>query len=410
MALYLFDGTWNIDDEDPNKDTNVVRFGEVYKSDSKPVYLSGVGTRLGAIGKVLGGLLGVGGRARIEEMADAVKANFDAGDTRIDIVGYSRGAALAVHFANKLAEEGITLKSGQKVDAQVRFLGLFDVVGSFGLSFDNVIDFQDINLGWNFDKVAGNVQHCFHAMALDERRESFRLTRLDPNNRFDHVTETWFRGVHSDIGGGSENVTRSNIALLWMLENARRVGLSIDDKKANNDKYAVFNERAPISENKDVKRDPRRKVMDKDEIHETAKPRPLRVDESISCEVATERYYNWSGVELVEGGVYEFSVTVIDPLKDGDVECGPNGWDSEELTWREPAMKALERFRRCPSANWFELVGSLGDEDDDIFRIGSGGNDYTSTKKAELYLFVNDLKRTYGNNDGRLEVVITRKA
>ncbi|BFU89976.1 MAG: hypothetical protein NTAFB01_11630 [Nitrospira sp.] len=50
---------------------------------------------------------------------------FAEGDRTIDIIGFSRGAALALHFANQVQEE----KSG----AEVRFLGLWDVVACFGL-------------------------------------------------------------------------------------------------------------------------------------------------------------------------------------------------------------------------------------------------------------------------------------
>lgn len=59
MALYAYDGTWNVDEEEPSKDTNVVKFRDIY---SGPVeYRPGVGTRWGALGKVLGGTLGLGG-------------------------------------------------------------------------------------------------------------------------------------------------------------------------------------------------------------------------------------------------------------------------------------------------------------------------------------------------------------
>ena len=122
MALYAFDGTWNIDEEEPEKDTNVVKFRNIYNG---PVeYRSGVGTRWGGIGKVLGGLLGLGGRSRIQEMHDEITENYNKGDHDIDIIGFSRGAALAVHFANLLADEGIKLHDGETVKPKIRFLGI----------------------------------------------------------------------------------------------------------------------------------------------------------------------------------------------------------------------------------------------------------------------------------------------
>ena len=52
-----------------------------------------------------------------------------------------------------------------------------------------------------------NVQHCYHAMALDECRAFFQLTRLAGTgvNEAGRLVEVWFRGVHSDIGGGNGN-------------------------------------------------------------------------------------------------------------------------------------------------------------------------------------------------------------
>ena len=124
-------------------------------------------------------------------------------DRIVDVVGFSRGAALAVHSTNHLTKEGITLSNGEVIKPEVRFLGLWDVVASFGLSFDTFINFNEINLGWDIDQVSAGVKHCFHAMALDERRETFAVTRLNETGGYENINEMWFRGVHSDVGGGN---------------------------------------------------------------------------------------------------------------------------------------------------------------------------------------------------------------
>lgn len=64
--------------------------------------------------------------------------------------------------------------------------------------------------------VPPNVLHVYHAMALDERRKDFWPMMLT-TSREHHLTQTWFRGSHSDIGGGNENPGLANIALCWML-------------------------------------------------------------------------------------------------------------------------------------------------------------------------------------------------
>jgi hypothetical protein len=67
-------------------------------------------------------------------------------------------------------------------------------------------------------------------MALDERRLFFPLTRMSGTrpNEAGRLIEIWFRGVHSDVGGGDEAVGLSSIALNFVFEEAIRAGLPID--------------------------------------------------------------------------------------------------------------------------------------------------------------------------------------
>lgn len=411
MALYAFDGTWNSDEDDPKVDTNVVRFRELYDGPDVE-YIAGIGTRGGRVGKVLGGLLGMGGHSRIREMYEELCQNWAAGDHDIDIIGFSRGAALAVHFANKLGSEGIRIKGSDPQPAVIRFLGLWDVVGSFGLNTNTIINFQAINLGWHIKTVSRCVQHCYHAMALDERRETFNITRLDDQHEHPNIEEVWFRGVHSDIGGGNGNTARSNIALGWMIEKARGCGLPVRDVSADDPRYAAVDTASPFYENKDVQIDPRRKVFPGDVFHPSAVARKLTPGgPSQTVTVYSALRYNWTGLQLESGASYRFEVPAGDTWQDADIECGPDGWSTEQLPWmKETFVEFFEPMRRCPEANWFELIGSYGDDDNSLFRIGSGASPHTATRDTELYLFANDLPAKYDNNHGSLEVTITRIA
>ncbi len=42
------------------------------------------------------------------------------------------------------------------------------------------------------------------------------------------IEEVWFRGYHSDIGGGNENEGLSDIAHYWMYQRALNAGLDFD--------------------------------------------------------------------------------------------------------------------------------------------------------------------------------------
>jgi len=105
----------------------------------------------------------------------------------------------------------------------IRFIGVWDIVGEFGAPGEHV------NAGHNLH-FPPNVAHCYHAMALDESRLLFPLTRLGKGrNTSPKLEEVWFRGVHSDVGGGNGNRGLNWIALNWMYEAAKRCGLPINE-------------------------------------------------------------------------------------------------------------------------------------------------------------------------------------
>lgn len=218
MALYAFDGTWNSDKPGTEKDTNVDWFNRAYTGPKR--YWPGVGTRFGIAGKLAGGITGAGGHDRIREALVELTKNFMKGDMVVDVVGFSRGAALAVDFANEVAKQsGLPGPS----PAAVRFLGVWDIVGSFDIPGD------PIDIGFNF-KTPPTAKTVVHCMALDERRVFFPLTRMSGTgtNEAGRVLELWFRGVHSDVGGGDDAQGLSSIALNFMFTQAIAAGLPID--------------------------------------------------------------------------------------------------------------------------------------------------------------------------------------
>jgi uncharacterized protein (DUF2235 family) len=226
MALYAFDGTGNEDRDGDDRDSNVLDFFRAYADPFKnddpdqergSLYFKGIGVRAKElVGKAFAEAFGIGGHRRVREAMERLKSNLEFGDTTVHIVGFSRGAALALSFANKIAEK--------MPDLRIGFIGLFDVVGEFGVPGEH------INAGHNL-RFPANVDYCYHAMALDETRLLFPLTRLTGTgqNEGTRLREAWFRGVHSDIGGGNGNRGLNWIALNWMYENARRHGLPIMD-------------------------------------------------------------------------------------------------------------------------------------------------------------------------------------
>ena len=69
------------------------------------------------------------------------------------------------------------------------------------------------------------VENGYHAVAIDERRPIFDavLWNREPNAD-QHIEQVWFSGVHTELGGGSENEHTSVMALDWMSARARDHG------------------------------------------------------------------------------------------------------------------------------------------------------------------------------------------
>jgi uncharacterized protein (DUF2235 family) len=224
VALFAFDGTWNdlkTDDVSTPEvesrfNTNVVRFLQAHL-DNKAFHFNGIGTRAGVVGRLVGGAFGVGGRSRVGEAFDLFREDVEPGEP-VDLVGFSRGAALALAFANRISAQGAR-DDGRPV--RIRFIGLFDVVGAFGIPFNlGPLRFQQVNLGYELS-LPPTVEYCVHAMALDECRHTFRPTRVSGAH------EVWFRGAHSDVGGGNGNLGLNAIALGWMLRKAAACGVPV---------------------------------------------------------------------------------------------------------------------------------------------------------------------------------------
>ncbi len=203
-------------------------------------YLQGVGTRFWLLGRLIGGAFGVGAKYRVRKMYRSLCARY-ATDTDIDVIGFSRGAATAVHFANVVREYGIRdpkrthiawhwdpllglswrlPKANPARDTPrptIRFLGLWETVASIGLPVGPLRNRPTRR--WRVATIPDNVLRSFHAMALDEVRATFALVRpVRADGNDERHYELWFRGVHSNVGGGYADRGLSDITLAWMME------------------------------------------------------------------------------------------------------------------------------------------------------------------------------------------------
>jgi len=113
-------------------------------------------------------------------------------------------------------------------DVNIHFVGVWDTTSSVGF-------FR--NKYYPRAEQAENICFFRHALALDERRanlipeyifakkEWFSASEFGPPR----CKEVWFRGCHSDIGGGNvQNITSNNAILsTWMVHEAMLAGLEM---------------------------------------------------------------------------------------------------------------------------------------------------------------------------------------
>ncbi|RDK03184.1 T6SS phospholipase effector Tle1-like catalytic domain-containing protein [Paraburkholderia lacunae] len=220
---FFFDGTGNNKFQDAalQKLSNVARLYEGHDEERPLIsrfYYAGVGTPLDASdpgwwekirdSEALGGGVALGSDVRLAKAEGEFKLELRRNHkvSRIDVAvfGFSRGAALARAFVNRLLKkcemkDGVpcwpcpTALDGESAPLHFRFLGLFDTVESVGLPA------YDLNSGMLMH-VPDQVERCFHIAAGHELRACFPLTPV--RNGSASCEQLVWPGVHSDIGGG----------------------------------------------------------------------------------------------------------------------------------------------------------------------------------------------------------------
>jgi uncharacterized protein (DUF2235 family) len=265
--IICIDGTWNAPgqtDQDPftheemATKTNVARTWEAVTGKTLPlthsygiisnllnqsgeaIYLNGVGSSGSKFQQNFDGSSGEGTAMRIRDAYRFIAERWEEGD-HIYAFGFSRGAfavrsALGfIAYAGLPKQRTLILEDDLKQlferyrtktdtpdwtrrDVPVHFLGLWDTVGALAFG-DTLNHFHQLN--------PDNVRCCRQALALDEVRKQFAPEYWAPASEGD-FREAWFVGAHSNIGGGYVDSNLSDIALFWVLDQAKQSGLQLD--------------------------------------------------------------------------------------------------------------------------------------------------------------------------------------
>jgi hypothetical protein len=188
-------------------------------------YYCGIGNRYRTafMRKIAAGLAIREPKVILKKARDDLSKHYEDGD-KIYIFGFSRGAALARIFAQSLTKDGISVRS-RKIFPSIEFMGVWDTVAALGgPDLNDRREPPPADVWESKGKIAANIKEAAHFLAIEEPRIAFRPTRM---GKEDKVTEIWFAGVHSDVGGGYMDDSLSDITLQLMKTKAIDLGIKI---------------------------------------------------------------------------------------------------------------------------------------------------------------------------------------
>jgi uncharacterized protein (DUF2235 family) len=133
-------------------------------------------------------------------------------------------------------------KNDNRVVPAVEFVGVWDTVAAYGLPIEEMT--QGVSQ-WIWPlylperRLHPRVKRACHALALDDERTTFHpvlwteegesLPPPDGNGqrwvKDERISQVWFAGVHSNVGGGYPDDALAFVPLHWMMEEARLRGL-----------------------------------------------------------------------------------------------------------------------------------------------------------------------------------------
>lgn len=261
------DGTWNTPDQ---KDGGVIRPSNVVKMaraiapldhEGRPqvvFYDRGLGTHWG-LDRITGGAFGAGISKNIEDAYRFIVSNYSE-DDEIFFFGFSRGAYTVRSTAGLIRNSGLLhkLHAGLFPDALdlyrrqdvhpnddearefrrkfsrevgIKFMGVWDTVGALGIPVKGLHLITKQKHEFHDVKLSRSIENAFHALAIDERRRSFKPTLWETQaSEGQRVEQVWFAGVHTNVGGGYKDSGLSDIAFKWMKERAEECGLVFDER------------------------------------------------------------------------------------------------------------------------------------------------------------------------------------
>jgi hypothetical protein len=125
----------------------------------------------------------------------------------------------------------------------IKFVGVWDTVAAYGMPIEEWTDGIDRwvwPLSMREQQLSPKVAKACHALALDDERNTFHPLLWDESTEPDptpgegrdtlslddeRISQVWFSGVHSSVGGGYPNDALAYVSYQWMTDEAALHGL-----------------------------------------------------------------------------------------------------------------------------------------------------------------------------------------
>lgn len=345
----------------------------------------------------------------------------------------------------------------------IRFLGVWDTVGALGIPDDlEILNLFDDKDKWEFhDTSLGmHVKSARHAMAIDEVRSCFTVTRWSNAKTHPDAKEIWFPGCHSDVGGGYAEYDLSDGALLWMMEESEHAGLELRPGTKNllkpnplgvmhNSYKGMFGKLRSRPRNlpamvPDQAHQFHPSALERQTVSPIAYPayhptRILDVGKTSSVDVFADTHWCATGIYLPAGHAFVFSAT--GEWLDSKDACDWRGTEGGKPTVGDavrlvltflgksealvPKNMAFDVYgtKRVEKFPWFIMVGAIANDAGSEYVVKNDGSpdphqyvklpDYETTPfvvehPGYLYCFPNDAWAFYHNNHGSVKLTVKR--
>lgn len=379
-------------------------------------YDDGVGTSSFKPLALLGGAFGYGLKRNVLDLYGFLCRNYRDGD-RVYCFGFSRGAFTIRVLMGFVTNQGLVVANGEealaekaarafaeyrsryrslvtniarmtrrtrpdteRVRTRIAFAGLWDTVAAYGLpgpglthalSYVLPLSVPDRNPCPIMDRAC-------HALALDDERATFHpvlwneagLSANAAHTDGETITQIWFAGAHSDVGGGYAEDALSYGSLDWIMGEAAKRGLRFD-QGAWDRMRATMNVNGMLHEPRagtgaayrylprDLQRlcydtkDPRDEVVvRRPKIHESVFRRIANTDEGYAPIVLPEHY----ALVDVSGRIHDLPVSRSAPMAPCVLETTA---EAKERTDEQKKLRRLVNLRRTLYWASMALLASL---------------------------------------------------